>query len=586
MNEEKKKNRKEWVKTAAIVFLSVMLVLTFFSNTIMNYSLPEVATQYVQSGTITAKVRGSGTVESNDPYEVTIKETRKVASVAVKAGDIVQQGDVLVYLADQESEELEAARTELETAQDTYNLALASLATSSSELGETSTALDAIQTADGKTTTSAYVKQILTAQTAVDAAQADVDTWRKKVNDYTNQISIASVSTADTSSEQDTVNDAKETMDSAEYAMNQKDAVLTEKTNALTSAQAKVALLETQIEALEETVSNGDALSEDAGKLTQLREKKKKADQAVITAQLAVNTATDEKNAATVVYTNAKNAYTDATNKLTNKQTTGSTETTKASLEKQKAEAEVKLSDAQTVLADKQAEIQKLNDAMGLTQKYKDIMDAQEKVSELTAESIGATVTADIAGTVTSINATAGKEISAADTVAVIQPEGKGYTMSFSVTNDQAKKLSVGDVAELVNSWNYDDVTVTLASIKPDTTDPSQKKLLTFDVTGTGATAGQSLSVSVGQKSGTYDLVVPNSAIREDNNGKFILIVETKSTPLSNRYIATRVDVEVLASDDTSSAVSGALYGYEYVITTSTAPVEAGKQVRLANETS
>ena len=35
MNENGKKKR-EWVKTAAIVFLSVMLVLTFFSNTIMN----------------------------------------------------------------------------------------------------------------------------------------------------------------------------------------------------------------------------------------------------------------------------------------------------------------------------------------------------------------------------------------------------------------------------------------------------------------------------------------------------------------------------------------------------------------------
>ena len=59
-------------------------------------------------------------------------------------------------------------------------------------------------------------------------------------------------------------------------------------------------------------------------------------------------------------------------------------------------------------------------------------------------------------------------------------------------------------------------------------------------------TPGQSLNVSVGQKSANYDLIVPNSAIREDSNGKFILIVESKSSPLGNRYVATRVDVEVL----------------------------------------
>ena len=42
MTEQKVKNRG-WVKNVAIIFLAVMLVLTFFSNTIMNASLPEAA---------------------------------------------------------------------------------------------------------------------------------------------------------------------------------------------------------------------------------------------------------------------------------------------------------------------------------------------------------------------------------------------------------------------------------------------------------------------------------------------------------------------------------------------------------------
>ena len=59
---QEKKSRKEWIKTIAIIFLSVMLVLTFFANTIRNYSLPEVATQYVGPDTLSTKIRGSGTV--------------------------------------------------------------------------------------------------------------------------------------------------------------------------------------------------------------------------------------------------------------------------------------------------------------------------------------------------------------------------------------------------------------------------------------------------------------------------------------------------------------------------------------------
>ena len=105
MEEKNTTKRREWVKNAAIIFLTIMLLLTFFSNTIMNYSLPEVATQYVQSGTITAKIRGTGTIESGDPYEVKVTESRKVSSVAVKVGDTVQKGDILFYLAEEDSEE-------------------------------------------------------------------------------------------------------------------------------------------------------------------------------------------------------------------------------------------------------------------------------------------------------------------------------------------------------------------------------------------------------------------------------------------------------------------------------------------------
>ena len=135
MNENGTK-RRDWVKNAAIVFLTVMLLLTFFSQTIMNYSLPEVATQYVQSGSITAKIRGSGTVESGDPYEVKVTETRKVASVAVRAGDTVQKGDILYYLEDKDSEELKAALDALEKAEKAYESALLNTNLTSSDIQE------------------------------------------------------------------------------------------------------------------------------------------------------------------------------------------------------------------------------------------------------------------------------------------------------------------------------------------------------------------------------------------------------------------------------------------------------------------
>ena len=111
------KIKKDVIKNIAIIFLSVMLILTFFSNSIMNKSLPEVATKYIQAATITEKIRGTGTVEADDPYSVMVKDSRKIASVAVKEGDTVSKDQVLFYLEDSESEELEKAEKDLEDKQ-------------------------------------------------------------------------------------------------------------------------------------------------------------------------------------------------------------------------------------------------------------------------------------------------------------------------------------------------------------------------------------------------------------------------------------------------------------------------------------
>ena len=125
--EEEKKKKRGWVKDAAIIFLAVLLVLTFFSNTILNRSLPEVATVYVQEGTITNKVRGTGTVTARENYDVTIDQTRKVQSVLVRLGDEVTVGDVLFTLQPGDSDELEKAQKQLKSLEENYQLWLLDL---------------------------------------------------------------------------------------------------------------------------------------------------------------------------------------------------------------------------------------------------------------------------------------------------------------------------------------------------------------------------------------------------------------------------------------------------------------------------
>lgn len=572
MNENGGKKRREWVKNAAIIFLSVMLVLTFFSNTFMNYSLPEVAAQYVQSGTITAKIRGTGTVESGDPYNVKITETRTISSVLVKTGDKVEKGDPLLLLEDKESKELKDAQAALDKAMLDFELALLS--------GDISnTAYTNVQTGQ--------IASVGTYQSRIVAAEAEIDKWQKQVDEATtaiNQLKTAQVNVEaggapDTSSEQAKVAEAQAALNN-DWVKIAKDKI--------SEWQAAKAACDATIEKYEEWILSS-SVSGNEGYPNQVPEDEynvAKTNRA--TYQRLIKEKQDQINAdpaAVTAYNNKVNALAEANKKLAEKQNSKTNTTSSLTVQTQNWQNELdsrneKLKAAQ----DFKAQLLKdISTELNLDYQLDSLKKQRDDIAKLQENAVGASIEAPISGTITGVTVKAGDEAQPDTALVTMQPEGKGFTMSFSVTNDQAKRLSVGDKADLVNSWRYSDMDITLASIKPDTTDPGQKKLLTFDITGDEVTPGQSLNVSVGQKSANYDLIVPNSAIREDSNGKFILIVESKSSPLGNRYVATRVDVEVLASDDTQSAVSGALYGYEFVITTSTQPVEAGKLVRLAN---
>ena len=121
MNEQNIKNRKKWVRGIAVVFFLALLLLTFFSNTIMNRSLPKVVTKQIQSGSIALGVSGSGMIEAGSEKSITLNQSRVVDKVMVKAGDEVKKGDVLITLKAGDSEEIKQAEQELIMAQNTYN---------------------------------------------------------------------------------------------------------------------------------------------------------------------------------------------------------------------------------------------------------------------------------------------------------------------------------------------------------------------------------------------------------------------------------------------------------------------------------
>ena len=547
-----------------------MLVLTFFSNTFMNYSLPEVAAQYVQSGTITAKIRGTGTVESGDPYNVKISETRTISSVLVKTGDKVEKGAPLLLLEDKESKELTDAQAALDKAMLDFELALLSGDISNSTF---------------QNVQNGNVASINTYQSRIVAAEAEIDRWQKQVDEATNainqlktaQVNVDAGGTPDTGSEQNKVNAAQAALNSDEVK------IAKDKISEWQAAQATCqATIDKYNENIASSVSGNGFVNQVTEDEYQLALKNREQYQSLINERQAfINNNPDKVKA----YDEKVKALADANKALADKQNSKENSTNSLTVQTQNWQTELDKRNIQLKAAQdtKEQLLKDISTELNLDYQLDSLQKQRDDIAKLQENAVGASIEAPISGTITSVTVKAGDEAQPDTALVTMQPEGKGFTMSFSVTNDQAKRLSVGDKADLVNSWRYSDMDITLASFNPDTTYPGQKMLLTFDITGDEVTPGQSLNVSVGQKSANYDLIVPNSAIREDSNGKLILIVESKSSPLGNRYVATRVDLEVITRNNTQSEVSGALYGSEFVITTSTQPVEAGKLVRLAN---
>lgn len=431
--------RKDKIKNIAIVFLSIMLILTFFSNTIMNYSLVEVSTQGVYGGSITTKVRGSGTVMAAETVSVEAASGRKIETINVKTGAEVSEGDVLFTLGKGDSDELAAAKDAYESAKDAYEIAI---------------------------------------------LQSGLTVAERKL------------------------------IESGNFGS------LSDRQNTLTAEQAKIEALQKQVDELEAEIEQ-------------------KRDEASKGSSEAMDFLLD-------------NGW-----KLND---------WKKELEELKASA---------------TEAEKYVQQINLHSQYEALCELKEKADELAGKGGDTEVKAKMAGTVTQINYYAGQTIKENTIVMELKPENEAYTMQFTVTQAQSRRIKAGDPAEILYNWRADDITAKVTAVQRD---PQNREsyIVTCEFTG-DVNVGDSYTVSIGQQSSNYDYVVPTSCIREDSNGKFVLIIDSKSTPLGNRYYARRVDVEVITSDDSQSAIIGAFDGYPYVITTTSKPVAENQQVRLTD---
>ena len=747
--------RRIWIRNAIIIILLVLLVLTLFSNTILNHSLPEVAVQYPQYASIASRIRATGVVEANQSYTVSIEQSRVVESIAVRVGQSVAKGDILMKLETGDSRELDEARLALsnlelelirkkqedpalsaDAAKDTYQALLSELTDAKATLALIQTELadikaqqakipsyDEIQNAkivmsqaqsmvdyytaeiarlggkqgtlggNGYYTAEEIANLLAEAQSAYDAAQqvygeaalayaqadAEAKTWKTRLEDAQKAVEDAKAAVADYESKRpgsvtaETVQQKKAEYENLKAELEQKERYFTEDRyqeakKAYDAARAEydakknsalaedLAALKAAVEAAAKAL---EPLESEYRALLQLRQSVYTAEQqynmlvmqymqsmqsdimlsrlngAVKQAEADAETIQVSLRDAEMVLEQCKAQYeqADATVKqaeadlkqIQNYQSYEELGEEIQELTQKKNDLEKQMRDAQALIdsgsdegvrqiqtrvneknreitaqtkvindLEKQVAAAKANadgtsDTAKLNQKQYEIevkriedqIAKQEKeIARLEKVSVETDLTSPVSGVIESISALVGKTAEANAALMTITVSDMGYTVKCTVTAEQAAKVKVGDEAAL--QWYYwgEAPTARVVSIKSDAASQGKNKIITLSVTGE-VSPGTSITFTLGDKNASYDCVVPNSAVREDAEGKFVLIVSAKSTPLGNRYTAKRVPVEVIASDDTNSALSGAVSG-QYVITTSASPISDGMQVRLS----
>ena len=527
--------KRGWVKNVAIIFLAAMLVLTFFSNTIMNRSLPEVAAQYTSSGSITARIRNTGTVVANESYEVKTNQTRTVSEVPVRLNEEVNIGDVLVKLTGSVSEELDTAQNalrelELQLEKELINMSAGSGAVAS-------------------------------AARAVQAAR--------------NSLADAQRAVANISYSEAAYNAAKAANDQAQAVNNQAQAALAAAAATASARQYDLSIAQAELTALGPAPDLPDS-TVDPDIYAEAMQKVNDAQFAFSIAQAAATAAGD---AASATASTAGATASEFSTQESNRQAWFSANSVVRS-----AQLSLEDANANLTLVQSNENISSSIDSIDIRELRRRIEEKRDEIETLQKEGGSSEITSLVSGIIKEINVTPGRDTDPSQPLMVIEVVDRGYSLSFQATAEQANRVNLGDQAEVDRGWWSwgDEITATLVNIRNDPQNPVSSRILTFSIAG-DVESGSQLNLTLSQRSENYNVIVPNSALRSDTNGDFVLVVVSRTSPLGNRYTATRVDVTLLASDDTNTAVGGALSAWDFVITYSSAPINPGEQIRLVD---
>ncbi len=459
-------------------FLILMLLLTFFSNTINNLSLPRVKVENPTSGTLSREITGTGEVLAKKETEQSFDEAGiEIAEVLAEEGDTVEKGQVLVVLNREKPDmtEVETMERALERAEEAYEKKKDSYE-EPDQLDIDLASSEALRT---------YQKAVETYWEAVDQYNFDIAGYNVGANfQYASQTSAPI---------------APNQMEDKYWVSGNFDLYLYQK----------------------------DVRDYEQGR----------------------RTVEENLRDATEAYENAKLEY---------------FKFVRSQEKDQSAEAK-KYQDFLDELENDREQLEV--DEEAIRKKRKDLVQSND-------------IEVDASGVLKTINAKVDAKTTT-EVMFVVVDTAQGFEFKTSLLREQVQRLAKGDSVDIQTpngSGRY--IRGTVREFKDIKDDPTRQEVyIDLEAEGTNLLGGESGGLEMTKRSRNYDMLLPNAAIREDQDTTYILTLTEERGPLGNTYVVKRMDVEVIEKDNFKTAISTSGGWPENVVVSSDKPISDNSRV-------
>ncbi len=159
-----------------------------------------------------------------------------------------------------------------------------------------------------------------------------------------------------------------------------------------------------------------------------------------------------------------------------------------------------------------------------------------------------------------------------------------GVYTEFTVAMEEGRQLAVGDrMTVTVPALGNKKIEAEISLVNPS--DKENGIEVTALLGDPELKGGEQINVSISKESEFYDVIIPNSAVRTDSNGrKFAYVIKERKSTLGKEYYLQKAFLYVAASDQKETAVSSGLSAFEKVVTESDRLIMAGDRVKIYRE--